>query len=81
MWFDELFWRPAELVQDGVISEDERRVLSRFGEAFGAAYPKGEPVGEVDTTKLQEDPRWLSVVRAAREAQAQLSSLGHEQHT
>lgn len=75
MWFRDLWWDPEGLIRDGAFSDAERKVLDRFGDAFRAAYPKGETLNEVNTYKLQSDPTWLSVVRAAKEAKAELERL------
>ena len=76
MWFDDLWGRrPEHLIEERVISQTEFQTLSRFSEVFRAAYPGAAPLDVVDTTKLQDDPQWQSVVRAAREAQADLKKL------
>ena len=76
MWFDDHWTRdPHGLVQDGVISEAEYEILNRFSETFRNAYPKGTRDPVQDLRKLQDDPTWLSVVRAAKQAKAELGAL------
>jgi len=76
MWFDDYWGRKArELIDDGVINEGEYEILNRFSEKFRIAYPKGTRDLEQDMRKLQGDPTWMSVVRAAKQAKAELDAL------
>ena len=79
-WFDERWHRcrdhsPEELIIDGIVSEAEFRIIDKFSQAFRAAYPKGTRELEQDLRKLQNDPTWLKVVQAAKDARSQLRAL------
>jgi hypothetical protein len=75
MWFDDLFHGAEALVSDGVFDADEAKTLEQFSTAFRQAYPLGFDSGENNIHKLQDDPIWRSVVRAAKNAQAKLNQL------
>jgi hypothetical protein len=75
MWFDDLYHGSQALVEDGIFSPEEAEVLREFSAAFEKAYPGRLNPPVVDINKLQNDPIWQSVVRAAREAQAKLRRL------
>ena len=74
MWFDDLYHFPASVVADGILSAEEASIVGKFSQAFDHAYP-GRITPETNIYKLQNDPTWLSVVRAARDAQAKLNQL------
>jgi len=75
MWFDDHWHRPEEHVRDGILSEQEYQLLSRFSKVLRTAYPKHAPVEELDVHKLQDDPTWQSVVRAARQTKVEIREL------
>lgn len=75
MWFDDLYHGPQALVDDGIFNPEEAEVLREFSGAFEQAYPGRVNPPVVDINKLQDDPVWQSVVRAARDAQARLNQL------
>jgi len=75
MWFDDFFHGAEALVSDGIFDADEAEILEQFSTAFRSAYPRGFYPAENDINKLQDDPTWQSVVRAAREARAKLNHL------
>ena len=75
MWFDDLFHGAEALVSDGIFDADEAEILEQFSTAFRSAYPRGFDPAETNINKLQDDPTWQSVVRAAREARAKLNQL------
>ena len=75
MWFDDLYHFPASVVADGILSAEEASIVEKFSQAFDHAYPGRITPPETNIYKLQNDPTWLSVVRAARDAQAKLNQL------
>jgi hypothetical protein len=75
MWFDDHWYRPEKHVCDGILSEPEYQILFRFSAIFRAAYPKHGPEIVLDTRKLRGDPKWESVVQAARQAKAEIAAL------
>src|SRR2546426_6446285 len=70
MWFDDLYHGAEALVSDGIFGADEAKILEQFSAAFRLAYPLKFYPTETNIYKLQDDPTWQSVVRAAREARA-----------
>jgi len=76
MWFSDLYRSPDGLVRDGVISKEERATLDQFGAALRAAYPKGSDLEQENINRLQDDPRWASVVASARQAEKWLKERG-----
>lgn len=75
MWFDDLFHGAEALVSDGIFDADEAEILEQFSTAFRLAYPRGFYPAETNIRKLQDDPTWQSVVRAAKNAQVKLNQL------
>src|SRR6185369_118784 len=75
MWFDD-YWghNPKQLVRDGVINESEYVILNRLSDTLRAAY-SARRYGNQDTQKVEKDPAWQSVVRAAKEAERELREL------
>lgn len=75
MWFDDHWWHPESHVADGILTEQEFRIISVFSDAFRVAYPKFSHTDVVNISELQSDAKWLSVVDAARKAQTELRNL------
>ena len=75
MWFDDFFHGAEALVSDGIVNADEAQILEQFNAAFRLAYPHKFYPAEINLYKLQDDPTWQSVVRAAKDAQAKLNQL------
>jgi hypothetical protein len=73
MWFDDLYHGAEALVSDGIFEADEAKMLEQFSAAFRLAYPRKFYPAETNINKLQDDPTWQSVVRAAKDAQAKLN--------
>lgn len=78
MWFDDLYRGADSLVTGGILNTDEARIVDEFSIAFDRAYPLKSYPAETNIRKLQDDTTWLSVVQAARDAQAKLRRLEPE---
>ena len=75
MWFDDLYHGAQALVDHNIFNPEEAEILGEFSAALERAYPHGYYPTGTNINKLQHDPTWLSVVRAAKDAQVKLRDL------
>lgn len=71
MWFDDHWHRPEELVRDGILSDQEYRILEEFARVLRES---GDTIDEHDLNRLKGDPRWQRIVESAKWAQGALQN-------
>lgn len=80
MWFDDSYYCPHGLVEDGVLTRNEEAVLSTFSKTLRTAYPRFEKREAVDIRILRDDPKWKTVMKAAEQALMEWNQM-NESHT